>query len=286
MHRFVPRQTVCGTKTRLSTANDKVQQYVIPPSVKLISYEDLQFDKANILGEGTFGKCIKATLAHLNTCIKIFKDGATYESTFAVEATLLSHCCHANLPWLYGVVHQPKIIILSLHTMNDHSVTLHSMLCIDCGISPASLTSDDWKKILYGIILATDYLHSKTILHNDIKANNIVIEGKAGEARSVLIDLGKGCFTKHAKAYYITNDAKRKEHTKKYPHIAPDLINGHCKQSEKSDIYALGRIIKMINDNMMHVPALESTSGHCMEYLCNQRPSILDLKTFIHNLFY
>ena len=64
----------------------------------------------------------------------------------------------------------------------------------------------------------------------------MVIEGKAGEARGILIDLGKGCFTKHAKSYHITNDAKRKEHAKKYPHIALDLINGHCKQSKQSDI--------------------------------------------------
>ena len=54
------------------------------------------------LGEGTFGKCIQARLAHLNTCIKVFKDGAAYESTFAVKGALLSHCCYANLPWLYA----------------------------------------------------------------------------------------------------------------------------------------------------------------------------------------
>ena len=122
---------------------------------------------------------------------------------FAVEATLLSQCCHANLPWLYGVVYQPKIIILSLHTMNDDSVTLYSILCnSDCG---NSLAADDWKRVLYGIILATEYLHCNNILHNDIKGNNVVMEGKAGEACGILIDLGKGCFTKHAKSYHNNN---------------------------------------------------------------------------------
>ena len=159
------------------------------------------------------------------------------------------------------------------------------MLCNDCDNPSASLMLDDWKSIINGITLATFYLHSKSILHNDIKGNNVVIEGKVGEIRSILIDLGKGCFMKHAKAYHISKE-KRQQHAKKYPHIAPDLINGHCKQSEKSDIYSLGRIIKLINDKIMHIPALESTSKHCMEYLCNQRPSTLDLKTFIHNLFY
>lgn len=284
MYRQV-KQLICGSKVTFSS-HIKSQQYTIPPSVRSITYEDLQINKADILGEGTFGKYFKAQLAHLNTCVKLFRHGATYESTFAVEVTLLSHCCHENLPWMYGIVHHPKIVVLSLHTMNNFAVTLHSMLCSDCASSPASLTSDDWKKILYGVVLAMNYLHSKSILHNDVKCNNILIEGKTGEARSILIDLGKGCFTVHAKAYYIKSDVMKKEHIKKYPHIAPDLINGHCKQSQMSDIYALGRIIKQINDYTLHVPALESTSKHCMEYLCNQRPLTSEVKTFIHNLFY
>ena len=284
IYRYI-QQSICKTKATCSSCI-KAHQYTIPLTVKLLAYEDLVLDEVNRLGEGTFGKCIIARLAHIDTCIKVFKDGAAYESTFAVEAALLSHCCHANLPWLYGIVQEPKIIVSSFHTMENRSITLHSMLFSDCDNPSASLKLDDWKSILYGITLATYYLHSKSILHNDIKENNIVIEGEVGEIRSILIDLGKGCFIKHAKAYHISRDVKKQQHAKKYLHITPDLINGHCKQSEKSDIYSLGRIIKLINDKIMHVPALESTSKHCMEYLCNQQPSILDLKTFIHNLFY
>jgi len=39
---------------------------------------------------------------------------------------------------------------------------------------------------------------------------------------------------KHAKAYRIHSNASKREHIKPYPHIAPDLISGHCKQSKES----------------------------------------------------
>ena len=42
-----------------------------------------------------------------------------------------------------------------------------------------------------------------------------VIEGKVGEMHSILIDLGKGCFMKHAKAYHISRE-KKQQHA---PHI-------------------------------------------------------------------
>ena len=68
-------------------SHTKSQQYTIPLSVRSIAFNDLQFSETD-LGEGTFGKCFKAQLAHLNTCVKVFRNGTTYESTFAVEATL------------------------------------------------------------------------------------------------------------------------------------------------------------------------------------------------------
>ena len=242
---------------------------------------DIQFNKEDVLGKGTFGKCFRCELAHIDVCIKVLRKGADYQATFATEATLLSHCCHPNLPWLYGVVHQPSIIISSLHTTNSSSITVHSVL----HGNTLPLSADEWKKIINGVILATDYLHNKSILHNDVKANNVVIQKVSSEIKSILIDLGKGCFLPHGKTYHM-NDPKRREHKKKYPHIAPDLVDGHCNQSKVSDVYSFGRLLKQINDVQLNLPALNSISLHCTEYYCTQRPSTLDIKTTIHNLFY
>ena len=81
-----------------------------------------------MLGKGTFGKCIRGKLAHLNVCIKVFRKGVDSKATFTTEVALLSHCYHPNLPWIYGFVHQPLIIVSSLHTIENSSFTIHSIL--------------------------------------------------------------------------------------------------------------------------------------------------------------
>ena len=122
---------------------------------------------------GTFGRCVKARNSHLDVCAKVFRQGVKYEWSFPVETFLLSRCCHENLPWIYGIVHDPKIILTSLHTYKDRSVTIHSALHES---RLPELTADSWKKMLYDLLSAVHHLHEKKILHNDIKTNNFLIE--------------------------------------------------------------------------------------------------------------
>ena len=89
---------------------------------------------------------------------------------------------------------------------------------------------------------------------------------------------------KDAKHYSITDDSKRRDHIKRYPHIAPDLINGHCSQSTHSDVFLVGRIIVQVNE-ILGISALKSLGAQCNEYTCTERPTITDLKTFTFNLF-
>ena len=231
---------------------------------------------------GTFGKCTKARIAHLDVCAKFFRTGVKYEWSFSVEAFLLLKCCHENLPWIYGFVGNPKIMLTSLHTYENISFTLHSALYEK---APAEITENIWKRILYDVFLAVEHLHERKILHNDIKNNNILIEkSPAGQIRGIVIDLGKGCLINDAKHYAIKDDIKRRDHKRRYPHIAPDLIDGHCKQSMGSDVYSAGRVILSINSKLS-IPALNSLSEQCSEYMCTKRPTVMHLKTFLFNLF-
>lgn len=111
-----------STKTRISSTytQQKAHHYMILVSVRNILYEDIKFNKEDVLGKGTFGKCFKGKLAHFDVCIKVIRNGADYQTTLSTEATLSSHCCHPNLPWLYAIAQKPySIIISSLHTINN-----------------------------------------------------------------------------------------------------------------------------------------------------------------------
>ena len=75
---------------------------------------------------------------------------------------------------------------------------------------------DSWENIVYTLCSALNYLHNKSILHNDIKANNVVMY-HSNSYMPVLIDFGKACFSDEAKKYALSKD-ERELYKSKYPH--------------------------------------------------------------------
>ena len=60
-----------------------------------------------------------------------------------------------------------------------------------------------------GLISALKYLHSKCILHNDIKSDNVVVEYTSSRAKGVLVDLGKACYVSDAKQYTLSKEERQ-----------------------------------------------------------------------------
>ena len=80
------------------------------------------------------------------------------------------------------------------------------------------------------LVAALCYIHNIGILHNDIKTDNIVLNGSPSQIRCVLIDFGKTCFISQGKTYRFSELSKQ-YYKKHHLQIAPDLRNGHCHQS-------------------------------------------------------
>ena len=137
-------------------------------------------------GHGVFGNCFIGKLAHIvclyvyvcmYVCVKVLKKHR--ERVFPAEAHILYQCCHENLSWFYGIVSEagcPKIIVMSLHGSYEHKSSLHQLLCSHSDPCSGTLSVPGAKSVMLGLILALKYLHSKCILHNDIKSDNIVVE--------------------------------------------------------------------------------------------------------------
>lgn len=228
-----------------------------------------------MLGRGVFGKCFAAKLGHIDVCVKVFRKEPTYAATFPVETSLLSKCCHENLPWLYGVYEEgsQRAIIMSLHTYQGTPITIHKLLCNDCHVS-LDFDAGTWKKVILGMAGGVQYLHSINVLHNDIKGDNILLQRNINGVHSIIADVGKGCFVCNAKGYTLSKQ-KKLDYAKYHPQIAPDLVAGHCKQSKQSDIYSVGRVLKAVN-KVLNYPELETFSLRCMAYLCTERPKDVD----------
>ena len=166
----------------------------------------------------------------------------TLQPVFPVEAILTSKFCHSNLPWLYRIMEHKtqKMLVLSFHAINGTGYALHRVLHSDQHEIGFDLVVVDWKKFLIGTVSALNYLHKSNVLHNDIKLDNILLDQRY---ESVLIDFNKGCFTNEEKSYNLSKLEKCR-YASEHPQVAPGFRDGHCKQSQFSDVYAIGRIIK------------------------------------------
>ena len=92
---------------------------------------------------------------------------------------------------------------------------------------------------------ALHHVHGYGYVHNDLKANNVVLEKREDERlHPVLIDFGKSVSFDKAK-----NPAAKPAHMKgqyKDSYIAPELVDGTGKPSIKSDNYAFAFLVKTV----------------------------------------
>lgn len=123
----------------------------------------------------------------------------------------------------------------------DVVLNAHSAL-YDRGNDKIHVNEDQWKQVLAGCTSALVYLQTKNILHNDIKADNVLIEGVQGGsgARGILIDFNKACAVCSGKVYRLSPE-DQKYYAHHHPQVAPEVRKGVRKQSFASDIFAFAK---------------------------------------------
>ena len=113
-------------------------------------------------------------------------------------------------------------------------------------------------------------MHRKGYLHNDLKENNIVLDG--GSHKATLIDFGKS--KQISKAKLMKPKVNIADAAKKYPHIAPEIHRGE-RQSTASDVYSFGVLtLKVLKDGRFNNLTLKSTAKRCLSSIPGKRPKL------------
>ena len=266
-------------KTRSLASTDRSNCYEIVrlnPDIRIFSESDLRVTQKQ-LGSGQFGSCSLCYLAQLKVCAKSLFN--TEYSKFCYESNILSQFCHPNVAFFVGICQKPHLILTLFHGFDEQSFTLFSF------ISNPELSTQykvEWKKVVHELTSGLIHIHSKNILHNDLKCDNVILGfTRSCEVSAVIVDFGKSCYMSHAKRYNLSKK-QIEEYKQHHPQIAPDLREGHCKQSPASDAYSLGRIMKcLLKMNFIKVD-ISSIVDKCLLFHACQRPSVQEIQAFFN----
>ena len=123
------------------------------------------------------------------------------------------------------------------------------------------MQATDWLIVCAQLLDALNYLHtSADFIHNDIKGDNVVF-GKSNDFpvssattdtggnqfQVLLIDFGKATKTTEGKLYRLT-ELEKESYRIRFAHIAPEVIDGECRQTTYSDMYAVGCLFYQISE--------------------------------------
>ena len=152
---------------------------------------------------------------------------------------------HRNLRLLFGAVTKGEKLklVTQIHGEKEQSLILST------AIKKKKLDKPLWLGIVKGICEGLRHVHTRKILHNDLKSNNVVLE-KQDEVQwnPVIIDFVKARFITDPKPLMSLTASSQELYKRRYPHIAPEIVAGSGRQSITSDIFSLGKILFAILD--------------------------------------
>jgi len=105
---------------------------------------------------------------------------------------------HPNLPFLFGILNdrEPYAIVIQFLGTGEESLTLQKV--VHKRMLNKKLTANVFKEIA----ITLEHIHSRGIVHNDLKSNNVIIQRKKdGNFQPIIIYFGKSEEIGKLKAY-------------------------------------------------------------------------------------
>ncbi len=260
-----------------------------------ISFDALT--KNEKIGEGGFGIVYKGTYQFAPAAIKqlqIDNLSSDAEEEFNKEAAIMAQLHHPNVVHFYGYCTVPKCLVMEYMPKGSLFTVLHN-----------KKESLDWNirmRIATDMVSGLAFLHSRNILHRDIKSLNVLLDG---HSNAKLTDFGLS---------QVKNETKSKTSATKTHQdtvgtvqwMAPELFKRRAVFTQKADIYSLGitfwelaaRKIPYARDTQAAIPTFvqqgerEDIPQDCPEKLAhliqqcwandpNARPSALEIARFM-----
>ena len=207
-------------------------------------YHNVSVHTSKVLGTGSYGSVVKATLDHLPCAAKILHTvffrrddpGAIdFAARFEQECNILRELKHPCIVQFLGVVQDPNTRrpILLMELMEESLTGFLER-------SPVSLPFHIQVNITHDIALALAYLHSNNILHRDLSSNNILLN--AGHKAKVT-DFGMSKIVE-ASSHMTRSKSTQCPGTPVF--MPPEVLRAKPRYSDKLDTFSLGVLVIQI----------------------------------------
>ena len=233
------------------------------------------------LGRGAYGQVYLKYLNNRPVAVKYCATSGTEAlEREARSMSLLSS--HRSFPTLHGLMVDGGQTAVVMDFIGNATMGLCMTLSRALRSQrPLTLSSTAWLRIALNLVYGLEYMHSKCLLHNDIKTDNLLMQYDAGVWHAFIIDVGLCTLTSHPRTRYLT-EAQRDRYRQVHVHIAPELVEDGEPESKMSDIFQLGRVLYSIGQ-LGGVPDLMHLGSWCTTRNPRHRPSIGVLRQFIEN---
>lgn len=253
------------------------------PDLKELNPDNIKYSDKDPVGSGSYGECFHAHYRGIDVLLKRMKHNGTAEDKERAKRDLIHEAevisalgDHRGLPMIVGVVtnKEPICLVTQFHGVKDSSVTLFQ--AANSNLLKPQSSSDLFIEICY----ALQHVHSKGFLHNDIKANNVVLEcnSSADKYTPVLIDFGKS--TKKGTGSYRrkgTADGRGRSY------LAPEVLE-KGNHSEASDVYSIGRMLKVISSAVGFYPRVRALVKEATSETPELRPLLHQIITKLESI--
>ncbi|XP_073340648.1 sperm motility kinase 2A isoform X1 [Pagrus major] len=183
------------------------------------------------LAQGCFGKVYREKYNDTWAAIKRVPHQLINRKDLERECEVYNKANHPNIVKLLGNItlkDQKWVIPLEFIFGEDLETTIFKSSKSKIQLTPANKGN-----IIIGMCEGLLHLHSKDIVHQDLKPENIMVEHNTN--RAVIIDLGLAKFYRHGlnSAMDMGNEA----------YSAPEVLQRGSQRDQRSDVWAMGKII-------------------------------------------
>jgi len=226
--------------------DNKGKEYYVIDSYEDKNNQDLcetlnDFEILNLLGEGYFGKVYKVVSNKSNKiyAMKVLNtDKLTNEKELKLslnEITYLKQLNHPHVIKYYKSFENKNLIIIILDFINNGNISkfIESYQILNKNI-PEEIV---WNLLLQSMS-GLRYIHSKGLIHRDIKSDNIFLDNNL---KIIIGDLGVSALFKD---FGYFKDFTKLKYNNTYVgtdcYMAPELRGTIIEYNEKIDIYSMG----------------------------------------------